>query len=884
MEPSLESREPDEARPAKRVKLDAPLDVTEDLQDDIVDDEDWGDIYGTSDPDPVAAAHPSATEQVLGSTSALPGEQDVPDLDEPDIDDPTSEVVERPSLGTLPHAPPGESVQLETADAKTKSEGEAEAEDGVPIEAIDHGEDLIMEQHAAPPPAADEASMRMVEETSGINGDPAARIEGIDGQTNGMGQFVQPVTNASSLITDGAATLGASSGEARPSAANIDTPGAQSQPAEDAGMNLLGSLEAANGGAEMSAVADEARPADVKPTEDAEFMAAAAAQKKEANPEWQFDPSDAESSSDDSDSDDTSDSDSDGGYELLDPATAAKILMAGEGDDDDGEGKKGKGGADHQPRTANEVKETVVPKPEVVITEDMKITELGHVEMLVENMVLIKGSTPGEYQVLESGSVLCNDKREVVGAVAETIGRVQEPMYSVAFTNAQEIENAGLSHGTKVYYVDSHSTFVFTQPLKNLKGTDASNIHDEEVAEEEMEFSDDEAEAEYKRQKKMAKKAGRGGFDGAQGTRGARGGGAPRSFGAPGHDGGATFAGNGHGDAPEQTYGGGMSYDDEPNEEFYSPLKRPDNLSQMMASGGPPKPQLSNDRGRGGRGRGGDRGRGDKGRGRGDRGRGRGGAHQDRDQRGGRGGFNPDREQRGGRGGFNQDREQRGGRGGSNQDRDQRGGRGGGRGGQPNGAHRGNAQSFPDHHNTERPNGGRQHSLPPKPNVAQASPPPPPPPTQQQYPAYTQYPQQPPQQAAAPQTYQFGGYTFQYGAAPPSAPTPQQQPQQSYYGQQQPAAAAPPAGAYVNPAFYQGQQQHQQQHQQQQHQPQQPQWTPQQTAQWPQQQQQAAAYGAWNGQQYTQPGAAASQAYTSAQQQQQNLADILRRMGGQQQQ
>lgn len=32
-----------------------------------------------------------------------------------------------------------------------------------------------------------------------------------------------------------------------------------------------------------------------------------------------------------------------------------------------------------------------------------------------------------------------------------------------------------------------------------MKGSDASNVHDEEVGEDEVEFSDDEAEAAYKR-------------------------------------------------------------------------------------------------------------------------------------------------------------------------------------------------------------------------------------------------------------------------------------------------------------------------------------------------------------------------------------------------
>ncbi|EGP86422.1 uncharacterized protein MYCGRDRAFT_29251, partial [Zymoseptoria tritici IPO323] len=86
----------------------------------------------------------------------------------------------------------------------------------------------------------------------------------------------------------------------------------------------------------------------------------------------------------------------------------------------------------------NEVKEVVVEKPDVKVTEDMKITFLGNIERTVENMALIKGATPGEYQVLEGGSVLCTEDRVVIGAVADTFGRVQEPLYSVAFTNAKE--------------------------------------------------------------------------------------------------------------------------------------------------------------------------------------------------------------------------------------------------------------------------------------------------------------------------------------------------------------------------------------------------------------------------------------------------------------
>lgn len=50
-----------------------------------------------------------------------------------------------------------------------------------------------------------------------------------------------------------------------------------------------------------------------------------------------------------------------------------------------------------------------------------------------------------------------------------------------------------------VYHIPSLSKFVFPTTLATLKGSDASNIHDEEIAEHERDFSDDEVEATHKR-------------------------------------------------------------------------------------------------------------------------------------------------------------------------------------------------------------------------------------------------------------------------------------------------------------------------------------------------------------------------------------------------
>lgn len=344
----------------------------------------------------------------------------------------------------------------------------------------------------------------------------------------------------------------------------------------------------------------------------------------EAEPrEWETDSSPLDASSDDSSSEDNSDEESEDGenaYKLLSPEEQARILMEGDGGSDDEGGNKTKGGG-AQLRTKNEIPEVVIPKPDVVITEEMPIKELGAVEAIVENILLIKGKTTGEYQVLESGSVLCLADKSVIGAVSEPLGRVQQPLYSVLFTNAGEITAAKLEVGTKVFYSERHSTYVFTQALKAYKGSDASNLHDEEVGDDEMEFSDDEAELEHKRRVKQAKR-GRGGKTQQNGIQG-RGGHHLQQQHTPS-------------DANK-----GLNYD-EAEDGPYKPLSRPVGYAQTVgrseapeegsyqggANGNTYNQNRDNFRGRG-RGDRGDRGRGRGDRGRGDRGRGRGGS-QDR--------------------------------------------------------------------------------------------------------------------------------------------------------------------------------------------------------------------------------------------------------------
>jgi H/ACA ribonucleoprotein complex non-core subunit NAF1 len=50
----------------------------------------------------------------------------------------------------------------------------------------------------------------------------------------------------------------------------------------------------------------------------------------------------------------------------------------------------------------------------------------------------------------------------------------------------------------EVFAVPDKTNFVFVEKIKAFKGSDASNVYDEEPADDELEFSDDEAEAAYR--------------------------------------------------------------------------------------------------------------------------------------------------------------------------------------------------------------------------------------------------------------------------------------------------------------------------------------------------------------------------------------------------
>ena len=155
----------------------------------------------------------------------------------------------------------------------------------------------------------------------------------------------------------------------------------------------------------------------------------------------------------------------------------------------------------------NEVVDEVAPTiaPDYKIPENAPLQLVGNISLVVEKSIIVKANVSGEFRILKESSVFCLKDRTVIGLLFETFGRIQSPVYRIQFNSDEELNKFKDKVGEEVYYVVPDSQFVYTESIKQIKGTDASNCHDEELPEEEQEFSDDEAEAAAKLSKKKRK-------------------------------------------------------------------------------------------------------------------------------------------------------------------------------------------------------------------------------------------------------------------------------------------------------------------------------------------------------------------------------------------
>ncbi len=88
--------------------------------------------------------------------------------------------------------------------------------------------------------------------------------------------------------------------------------------------------------------------------------------------------------------------------------------------------------------------------------------------------------------------------------IYETFGPTAQPYYQVKFNSSYPIDADKVKLSRPVFHVPARSHFIALRDLHRMRGSDASNVYDEEPADHELEFSDDEAEAEFKRNLKQS--------------------------------------------------------------------------------------------------------------------------------------------------------------------------------------------------------------------------------------------------------------------------------------------------------------------------------------------------------------------------------------------
>jgi len=141
------------------------------------------------------------------------------------------------------------------------------------------------------------------------------------------------------------------------------------------------------------------------------------------------------------------------------------------------------------------------PIPPILPTDELRI--LGRVVGIVDALV-ISQSISG--LPLDENTVVClKDDPKTTGRIYETFGPVSSPFYAIRFT-----EKIYMPLGTEIMYVARLSTFVLPEIIQD-KGSDASGNYDEEPPENDVEYSDDEAEMDAKKRsnsKNKKRKAG----------------------------------------------------------------------------------------------------------------------------------------------------------------------------------------------------------------------------------------------------------------------------------------------------------------------------------------------------------------------------------------
>ncbi|KAF8039581.1 hypothetical protein BT93_B1944 [Corymbia citriodora subsp. variegata] len=172
--------------------------------------------------------------------------------------------------------------------------------------------------------------------------------------------------------------------------------------------------------------------------------------------------------------------------------------------EDEDDGVAGTGAKGGPIRSKNEVKDLPpVPPVNATLLPHHQMSPVGVVLSILGAQVIVEGVE--KHNPLNEGSILwITETRTPLGLVDEIFGPVKNPYYMVRYNSEAEVP-AGIHQGTLISSIPEFASYVLNEKNLYKKGYDASGENDEELSEE-VEFSDDEKEAEYRRMRRMAKR------------------------------------------------------------------------------------------------------------------------------------------------------------------------------------------------------------------------------------------------------------------------------------------------------------------------------------------------------------------------------------------
>lgn len=158
--------------------------------------------------------------------------------------------------------------------------------------------------------------------------------------------------------------------------------------------------------------------------------------------------------------------------------------------------------SNHIPKTKNELSE--IPEEILAVPETIDsacpLMSVGKIFAIVENQIIIQSCN--NFAILDLDNLLILEDRRVLGKVFDTFGPIEAPFYSVI-----KKEGMAVSIGDGVFTISDAFSAVKTAELRKEKGCDASNMYDEEVDRNEIEYSEDEKEMQQKRNRKHKQKS-----------------------------------------------------------------------------------------------------------------------------------------------------------------------------------------------------------------------------------------------------------------------------------------------------------------------------------------------------------------------------------------